>query len=300
MRIYLAGEREPLKNNSDTLNAWATHTRRRLFSYFYHGAQAGNKPSKDIIDTAATDIDMFCDSGAFTAFTKSVNIDIDKYAEFINNTSKMWNAISNLDDTSKNEQKSWDNQKALESLGCKIQPVFHAREDESWLIKYLDTGYDYIFIGGMVPESTAWLKEWLDHLWSNYLTNPDGTPRIKVHGFGLTSQNLMSRYPWYSVDSTSWLNTGIFGACAFYIDGKMIKVFFTSESPAKNKLTGWHYDMLPQIGKLKIKKLLESLGYTVEQCRDNYRIRDAVNAHTYQNLEQYGIDKFIKEQETFF
>jgi hypothetical protein len=37
-------------------------------------------------------------------------------------------------------------------------------------------------------------------------------PRVKVHGVGMTSFDVMLRYPWYSVDSTSWIITGRTGA----------------------------------------------------------------------------------------
>jgi len=34
---------------------------------------------------------------------------------------------------------------------------------------------------------------------------------VKVHGFAMTSHKLMMRYPWYSVDSKSWISFGSYG-----------------------------------------------------------------------------------------
>jgi hypothetical protein len=286
MKVYLAGEQ--FMGVEDMVD-------RRLFSYWYH-----RKNAATIIDWHKKGVDMFLDSGAFSAFTQGVDISIEDFAAFIHDHGDKFTTISSLDDTSKNEQKSWDNQQALESLGCKVQPVFHAREDTRWLVKYIDAGYDYIFLGGMVPESTPWLKEWLDNLWANYLINSDGTPRVKVHGFGLTDQQLMFRYPWHSVDSTSWLFTGSFGACIFIIDGKAHKIVFSHNSPSRNKLNAPHYDNLPELMKAYVDEQLVQFDVTAEECAEAYYYRNKVNVRAFKAMEELGITKFIKEQETFF
>ncbi len=36
-------------------------------------------------------------------------------------------------------------------------------------------------------------------------------PKIKVHGFAVTSFNLMMKYSWFSVDSTTWLKHAAYG-----------------------------------------------------------------------------------------
>jgi hypothetical protein len=42
---------------------------------------------------------------------------------------------------------------------------------------------------------TKLLRTWLDRVFSKFLTNPDSTPKVLVHGFGLSSPDLMFRYP---------------------------------------------------------------------------------------------------------
>ncbi len=300
MKVYLAGERESIEKATGEPAKWSKHVKRRLFSYYYHGYVRGNTPSKDLLALAKRSLDLFLDSGAFTAYTQKVSIGIDKFAEFINATNDIWSCVSNLDDTNKNEKQSYDNQKALESLGCKVQPVFHTREDSKWLKKYIDEGYNYIFIGGMVPETTKWLLPWLDDLWDKYLTNPDGTARVKVHGFGLTDQKLMFRYPWYSVDSTSWLMTGVFGSCAFTTSSGVIKVVFSQDSPSKKKMNGWHYSTMPPIFKKEVDKLLEKYDITPQQLSEHYSYRDAINAATYQEMELLGVTTFKKRDRGLF
>ena len=300
MKVYLAGERESIEKATGESALWSSFVKRRLFSYYYHGATTNNIPTKDLLASAERSLDLFLDSGAYTAFTKGVDINVDSYASFINEYKDVFTCISNLDDTSKNEKKSYDNQKALESLGCSPCPVFHTHEDPKWLKKYIDEGYEYIFIGGMVPETTKWLRVWLDDLFDKYLTNTDGTPNVKLHGFGLTDQNLMFRYPWHSVDSTSWLMTGIFGGCVFQTGRGIIKVTFSNESPDLKKGTSWHYKHLCKLEKAQVDKWLEPFGITAEQCGEHYSYRDAVNAATFQNMETRGVGVFIKKEQGLF
>ena len=143
-----------------------------------------------------TKTDIFLDSGAYSAFTQGVEIDINDYIAFIKEHSDHLAVYANLDVIGSPEG-TWRNQRRMEAAGVKPLPCFHYGEDPKWLKKYLDRGYDYIALGGMVPISTPDLKIWLDDIWKNYLTDTDGMPLVKVHGFGLTSNSLMRRYPWF-------------------------------------------------------------------------------------------------------
>lgn len=306
MKIYLAGERQAAGPDPNTVPLWLRDGRvkRRLFSYFYHN-QAGNAPDHDILTSSRMGLDLFLDSGAFTAFTKKAIIEPRNYAQFIKNSSGIWTTCSSLDAIGRGEEAakaSYDNLKTLESLGVGIQPVFHVREPDEWLARYIEEGYDYIFIGGMVPETTEWLFERLDVLWDSILTNYNGTAKVKVHGFGLTDQKLMFRYPWYSVDSSSWLMTGIYGACVFRagMGDRLRKVVFSEESPEARKYNGWHYNNLPGEMKSQVDKWLEPYGVTAKECGQHYSFRDAVNAAVFQSLEDLATDTFEGAQQTLF
>jgi len=289
VKVYLAGERS--RSNAHE-NLWFKFVRRRLFSYFYHGFET-NTPSKEVLEAKERTADLFLDSGAFSAFTKKAVISVERYADFVRETRGMWTVCSSLDAIGDAEQ-SYAYFKELRTLGADVCPVFHAREDYHWLVRYLDEGHPYIFLGGMVPESSPWLLQWLDHIWDKYLTNNDGTPRVKVHGFGLTNQKLMMRYPWYSVDSSSWLMTGIYGGCVFPYKQGLIKVDFSSQSPSRQKFSAPHYTVLPKEMREVVDGWLTELGVTAEQCTSHYWYRDAVNAASYQNLEQFGVNQFKK------
>lgn len=153
---------------------------------------------------------FFLDSGAFTAFTKNVVINIENYARFIEANRDRITTASSLDAIG-DAEGSYRNLKWAEERGAKVIPVFHCRENFDWLRRYLDEGYDYIALGGMVPESRAWLATWLEQVWG-LLVDKEGRARARVHGFGMTILDFMEKYPWYSVDSTSWTYGTRFGA----------------------------------------------------------------------------------------
>ena len=272
----------------------ADKVHRRLFSYWYN-----RKNPKHIIQAADWGQDLFLDSGAFTAFTLKKVIDPKSYAEFIHEHGHLFNTLSSLDVIG-NAQGSYDKLKEMESLGCKVQPVYHAREDESWLKRYIDEGYDYIFIGGMVPETTGWLMGWLDDLFDRILSNPDGTPRVKLHGFGLTDQQLMFRYPWYSVDSTSWLFTGSFGGCVFMTDWGLKKITFSLDSPSAKNENAPYYFNLSAMEQRQIDGWLERHGVTAQQCAEHYKHRNVVNSTTFYEMEVLASPVYKRTQMTLF
>lgn len=302
MKVYLAGERAYTPEN---LKLLLGVQKRRLFSYYYHGSAASQfgrqgELSPETQTAIDAGLELFLDCGAFTAFTKNVTIDLADYAEFVRRHGKHYSAISSLDDTTKHPEISYKNLKELEKLGVKSCPVYHAREPVEWLERYIDEGHDYIFLGGLVPETTAWLKEWLDQLWDTHLTNKDGTPRVRVHGFGLTTLELLVRYPWYSVDSSSWLMIGVYGGIVMRRGKRLFTVAISNQSKATDMLRAQHFAALSKMEQSQIRHELAKLHITPEQCSETYVYRDIVNAWTFQNLEDLGPSHFIRQNEGFF
>jgi hypothetical protein len=226
-------------------------------------------------------LSLFLDSGAFSLLTqvskkKSTEDFIDSseykqfrdaYIRFILKYPELFNYYSNLDVIG-DAQKTWENQQYLESFGLKPIPVFHYGSDVKWLLHYLNLGYDYIALGGMVPVSTAALIPWLDNLWANYLTDKDGYPIIKVHGFGMTSLKPMIRYPWFSVDSTSWAIYSKYGIVLvppfisgeYKYDRQFRSVFVSTKSP-KTRIEGKHITTFSGVEREHILNYFSSKGY---------------------------------------
>lgn len=136
---------------------------------------------------------------------------IDNYAEFVKKYRVAIDYYSNVD-AIPNPELTWRNQQYLESLSLNPVPVFHYPCDLKWLKHYMDEGYDYIALGGMVGSvRQEACKHWLDNVFRFVCDQPSRLPKVKLHGFGITNFNHLTRYPWYSVDSTAWTKLGAFG-----------------------------------------------------------------------------------------
>ena len=212
-------------------------------------------------------VDLFLDSGAFSAWTQKVQIDIQEYIAFIKAHEEVIEVYANLDAIG-DPVKTWKNQKIMEKVGLTPLPTLHYGVDEKWIKRYLKLGYEYLALGGMVPISTDQLIPWLDWMFSEFFTDKDGLPIIKIHGFGLTSLPLMLRYPWYSVDSTSWVITGRMGSIymprfrsgEWIYDENSWKIAVSNRSPnmkEKNK----HFTTMSEGEQQQVLNYMKSKGY---------------------------------------
>ena len=246
---------------------------------------------------------VFLDSGAFSAFTKGVEIDIQRYCQYIKTNIDIIEhvdgvTVASVLDGIGDPLKTFQNQKRMEQLGATPLPCFHYGEDERYL-EYYVANYPYITLGGMVPISTPQLKIWLDRIWERYLTDGAGRARVKVHGFGLTTPSLMLRYPWYSVDSSSWVRVAWAGGVMFPT-GRVLSI--STQNPSR-KTENQHLDSLPMIQREAAVKELTRLGLDVERARQTQYPRWAFNAAMFiflaRNCTQAD-PKFVPDQQGLF
>lgn len=230
---------------------------------------------------------VFLDSGAFSAFTLNKEVNIYQYVDYIKRNEDIIEHASVLDGIG-DPQKTYENQMLMEQLGVKALPCFHYGEDERYLEWYISK-YEYITIGGMVPISNNQLFYWLDRIWEKYLCDASGRPKLKVHGFGLTSIPLMERYPWYSVDSSSWVQIGAYGNV--FMPG-IGTIAFSTQSPNR-KVENQHIDTLPPIMRERVEQALINQGYDVNRLREVTYARWAYNAWAYAELGRSMEDKVL-------
>ena len=147
----------------------------------------------------------FYDSDAHWAY-------VDAYAAFVKKNKDVVDLYANIDVIG-NAKLSWRNQRYLEKKGLRPVPVVHQGSGVEWIERYEAAGHNLIALGGMVSgrEMRAGLLRWLDVCFDFLCPPPARLPRVRVHGFGLTSVELMHRYPWWSVDSASWTKVGAYG-----------------------------------------------------------------------------------------
>lgn len=233
---------------------------------------------------------IFMDSGAFSAYTKGATIDIHEYMNFVRRNYDIIDQVAILDAIG-DPVKTWQNQKYMESNGIRPLPCFHFGEDESYLTTYIDN-YEYICLGGVaLAGSGSRLIRWLDHLWSKYLTNKDGTARIKVHGFAITSRTIMGRYPWYSVDSSTWAQASIFGAIEHPTHGR---IQISRESPSL-KIEGKHFMNFTSAEQNILLQEFASAGFDYNELMCSQAVRCIYNVLAFEELTR----RFTNKTKTF-
>ncbi len=220
---------------------------------------------------------VFLDSGAFSAYTLGIELNLPEYCEYIKRNMDIWRVedgtvMASVLDGIGDPLKTWQNQMWMESLGVRPLPCFHAGEDERYLEYYVQN-YEYITLGGMVGSSSKQLCIWLDRMWDKYLTDGSGKPKLKVHGFGITSIPIMSRYPWYSVDSSSWIQIAAFGGI---MTAEWGPLSVSDKSPSRHD-AGQHASNLTAIEQDYVLQLLEKQGFTYERLSTVYEARAAYN-----------------------
>ena len=242
-----------------------------LESYHYIGSQ------RYVDQMRANNAKVFLDSGAFSAYTLGVEIDLLTYCDYIKRNMDLWRVedgvvmVSVLDGIG-DPLKTYQNQLAMEQLGVKPLPCFHAGEDERYL-EYYVKNYEYITLGGMVGSSTKQLCIWLDRIWERYLIDGSGRPRLKVHGFGITAIPIMERYPWYSVDSSSWIQSAAFGSI---ITPDWGPLSVSEKSPSRHD-AGQHVTTLTPIERDYVLQMLEKQGFSYERLSSVYESRADYN-----------------------
>ena len=221
----------------------------------------------------AENVKVFLDSGAFSAFTQGVEIDIGEYCDYIHKNADIVDFPSVLDAIG-DPEGTWRNQEEMERRGVQPLPCFHYGEPLDLLRHYV-AKYPYITIGGMVPISTPQLKIWLDDIWRTVLADEYGRPRVKVHGFGLTSLPLMMRYPWFSVDSSTWVQWAANGMILIPTRTGQLDV---SSKSSRRKIPNQHLDSLPPMVTQEIENEIRGFCVDPQRLRDLYYSRWAWNA----------------------
>lgn len=213
-----------------------------------------------------------------------------------------WNNMPELSHEDAAEQ-SFRNWIRMKEAGIDAMPVFHRGEDSGLLQRYLDAGADYIGIGGIAVDKTkgnfnivkgaGFLQEVFTEL-----CNRDGYPIVKTHGFGITKISTIRKYPWYSVDSTSFMKAPSFGVIYVphypdarrgdpgkpdYGDPRGPVVFhITGQTTAVKKLT---HETSPEIFQDCVRHFVEEeVGVTMAQVRYYVGIRAHAVAYYYRRM----------------
>lgn len=225
MNIYFAGYEESAENQDNRLLGVIDH---RLFAY----NKMANYTLEHMYDNPYKTIML--DSGAYSVSTGKARVALEdyiKYCRFHASQKKEIKYYVNLDVIPQGKtkeqkiehgkytaEKGFENYdklvNALADVGVprnRIIHVFHQYEDPAVLKRMVDElKLEYIGLSPGKSSDTA-MAEWfaecarivLDNCeWSNSKQRWVGTPKCKLHGFGVSTWWGMLRLPWYSVDTT--------------------------------------------------------------------------------------------------
>lgn len=167
---------------------------------------------------------LFMDSGAFTAWTKGVKINLNEYIEFINTYGEYIDHFGQIDSIptsddynslKKSADDTWENYLEMVSrvkYPDKITYTFHVGEPIDNLITALEWGSRHkdvmkmIALGGMVKKNQK-TKESLITRAINAIEKY--YPEVKIHLFGTTSDSYFYKFPVHSGDSSNYIQSGI-------------------------------------------------------------------------------------------
>lgn len=251
-----------------------------LESFHYVGKQSF------VDDMRRNGAKVFLDSGAFSAYTLGIALDVPVYCDYIKRNLDIIRVddgalMASVLDGIGDPLQTYRNQLWMESLGVRPLPCFHANEDERYLDHYV-RNYEYITLGGMVGASTQQLITWLDRIWDRHIVDGSGHPRCKVHGFGITAVPIMERYPWWSCDSSSWIQSTSFGTI---VTPEWGPIAVSEKSPSRHD-AGQHLTTFTEVERELIIRTLAEQGYDWERLATVYQSRAAYNLWAYCELNR--------------
>lgn len=263
MILYLA-DRDP-----DQLSK--SGAKKILFSYYYHSDVNFIKIKRRFFKKG---VRVFVDSGGFTAMTKGAEIDVKDYCEYLLRNKDHFDCYANLDVIG-NQVLTRSNQEAMESMGLSPLPVFHVGSGFKELESLCDK-YEYIAIGGMVPYATYSdsLMPFLDRVF-------EIAGETKLHGFGCTIFNTLIGYPWYSVDSTTWMAGLRYGQVSLF-DRSALKI-------RRIRFRDWEEWR-------KNRRLIEGLGFDWREVASQRTLNKTtllnLGRASFEDLENYLTEKW--------
>ena len=231
---------------------------------------------------------LIIDSGAFSVWSNGGRVDIDKYAEFCKGVQKILPPevrmyMVNLDvlpgkfgvrpteeERHQSAEQGWENMLYLEAKGFKVIHIFHQHEDFS-VLKKLMAHSDYI---GISPANDVSMNEKINWLRQVFSITRD---KIKTHGFAVTSYSQLYQFPFYSVDSSTWISPARFGRIPVFTDDLKLKSFQYKDK--EGLLEYWDY--------------VKHIGITMI-AKDDWRDRVKIAIKSFQNLEKIATNLWTK------
>lgn len=164
---------------------------------------------------AGFEVKLFADSGAFSSWTQGKRIEVTDYAAWLRRWSKHFTCAAALDVIG-DPDASYTQMRELRSMidpSLEILPTYHFSGAKSFdpLKRYIDEGHTYIALGGLVGSKCRSLTDaWIARCFQL------GGSSVRFHGFGVTAWSTLKKFPWFSVDSSTWTSGFRYGRLALF------------------------------------------------------------------------------------
>lgn len=212
MNIHLAGIESTFGWKNTNVSPYDNF----LITYAYYAKTKNMKIQENQVSKTFDkfkDKKIMLDSGAFTRSNGIVDFTLEDYIKFLHTYGQSFFCYITLDipmrgiltkeKISNSLRETEYNLERIEKEGLTPIPVYQRHwQDYSILEKYLNN-YDYICIGGTatgIRDNEEDLNKYLDKVF-----DLNSKYKRKLHGLGQTQNKILKKYPFYSVDSTSWL-----------------------------------------------------------------------------------------------
>lgn len=242
---------------------------------------------KKFLDEDSFGAKLFVDSGAYTAYTKGVTVDVDEYIKYVESIIDKVTIFAQVDkipgqfrkpksnkDVLEAPYESWENYLYMRercSQPDKLVPIFHQGENWKWLENMLEwtdsEGHHIPYIGISPAVDVPGIEDFLTKSFD--IIEKSSNPHVKTHAFGMTRLNLLEKYPYTSADSTSWILNGAMGS----ILTPWGRVYVSDRR--EHDLN--YIENQPLEAKQKIINYVEENGYTFEEVKESYFIRQLIN-----------------------
>lgn len=231
---------------------------------------------------------LFIDSGAFSAHTRGAELDVDEYIEYVNSIDEHLHVFAQVDkipgvfaqpkskqDLLEAPELSWQNYLYMRprvKSPDKLLPIFHQGEEWKWLENMLEATFDgkHIPYIGISPANDQPVKEkekFIDRCFK--IIAKSSNPDVQTHAFGMTSLNVLERYPFTSADSTSWIMNGANGSI-------MTKYGSITLSSGRTHAPE-HIGKMPKAAQEEIQQYVESHGFDINELATDYKQRILFN-----------------------
>jgi hypothetical protein len=273
---------------------------------------------------------LLIDSGAHSAHTKGVTLDLDEYMGVVNANIDKITLYVQVDkipgiylkpktakDFIEAPRLSWENYLMMRERSkdwTKLIPVFHQGEDYKWLENLCDYEFSdgsHIPYIGLSPRGDVSLKSKYDFCAECFaVIQASKNPKVKTHAFGATSLSMLEKLPFTSADSTTWVLVSAFGQVwvpegitGHSVDGTVgVKLGVSEQNISHSTSTQTYWEQSPEIKK-KLDDYFESIGTNIEKLSKSHSERSLASAKFCQNWAQNyrytGLKTFRKIQRLF-